>query len=325
MSHDHFIRHCLTLAEKGRGNTGINPLVGAVLVREGEIIAEGFHQGFGKPHAEQELAEKIDQKISSEDILYINLEPCCHQGKTPPCTDLIIEKGIKKVVYGMMDPSEKVAGQGIKKLMDAGVEVIGPVLPEMCRRLNRGFVSLHEKGRPWITLKMARTRAGEISNADGTPLKITSEAQDEWAHRNLRAKHDAILVGVQTIITDDPMLNTRFDQTLPQPVPIILDPELRIPVDSKVVREGTVIIKDPKDPKDPEDPKEELLRKGVRIFEVPINNGVFDWNELWKVLTTPVEGFYGITSILVEGGPKTWEAFRSANLVDEEVTLVGSL
>ena len=145
MRHTRYIHRCLTLAERGRGKVGLNPLVGAVLVRNGRIIAEAFHAGFGKVHAERQLLENLDQKISTEDILYVNLEPCCHQGKTPACIDIIRERGVKNVVFGMIDPDPLVQGKGIECLRNAGIEVIGPVERARSEWLNRGFVSLRAK------------------------------------------------------------------------------------------------------------------------------------------------------------------------------------
>lgn len=339
--HDMFMRRCLELAEKGRGKTGINPMVGSVLVRDGTIIAEGFHEAFGKVHAERQLFEKSDQKISSKDVLYVNLEPCCHtEKKTPPCTQMIVEQGIKTVVYGMRDPNPAVSGKGIELLRSKGVEVIGPMLPAESMRLNRGFISLMAKGRPWITLKEARTVDGRIANADGSMMKITSNEQDAWSHAFLRARHDAILVGVGTIVKDDSRLTVRLPltpacrQAGPTPSPkgrgehclqrIILDPALHIPLTAKVVQAPlvarTIIIVAPG--YDQEKSKE-LESRGVTVTEISVHDGIFDWLQLWKALTTPNEDFYGISSILVEGGAKTWAAFRKAGMVDEEVLLLG--
>lgn len=341
----HFIRRCLELAERGRGRTGINPLVGSVLVRDGETIAEGWHTEFGAEHAERMLINNLDQDIQQEDGLYVNLEPCDHQGKTPPCTDIIIRSGVKHVVFGMFDPNPEVVGRGVEKLRSAGINVVGPVLETECRRLNRGFVSLHENGRPWITLKTATNRAHQISNEDGSPMKITSKEQDEWSHFWLRRAHDAILVGVGTVISDDPQLNTRFiqpagrspkgegsnkkvDQETPQPIRLILDPDLRIPLDAKVVNgelaRNTIIVTTSKTKNQKQETKNQLDERGVRIIDIHLQDDHFDWNSLWQVLTTPTAKFHGISSILVEGGPITWEAFRSAGLVDEEITLVGA-
>lgn len=324
------MQRCLELAERGRGHTGINPLVGAVLVREGTVLAEGWHSAFGKDHAERMLIKKFDQEVLPEDILYVNLEPCSHHGKTPPCTDIIIKSGIQTVVYGMQDPNSAVAGQGISLLREKGVSVTGPVLPEACRRLNKGFVSLQESGRPYITLKRAQTRTGEIAQQDGSLLKITSPEQDEWSHTHLRAKHDAILVGVQTILSDDPQLtvrikNKKVEQTFTQPLRLILNSAFTISSDAKVVNgelaAATVLVVSGDAESENE---EELLRRGVQILRMPMKDGTFDWQILWAVLTTPHEDFCGISSILVEGGQKTWDSFKNNGFVDEEVLLFGN-
>jgi len=221
--------------------------------------------------------------------LYVNLEPCCHHGKTPPCTDITIGKGIKKVVFGMYDPNPQVSGKGIEALKSAGVEVIGPVLPELCERFNRGYVSVQTKCRPWITLKRAQTRSGQIANKDRSPLKITDQSQDEWSHTRLRARHDAILVGVQTVINDDPELTVRFGDTNFQPIRVVLDPNGRIPADAKIRGKNTMII-----------------------------DYKFMLDDLCEILVKK-----GITSVLVEGGERTWGSFRDSGMVDEEVILIG--
>ncbi|MFH1670879.1 MAG: bifunctional diaminohydroxyphosphoribosylaminopyrimidine deaminase/5-amino-6-(5-phosphoribosylamino)uracil reductase RibD [Patescibacteria group bacterium] len=332
MDHPPFIHRCLELAQQGRGKVGINPMVGAVLVRDSKIIAEAFHEGFGLPHAERTLLENFKDSVESDDVLYVNLEPCCHKGKTPPCTDIILEKGVKHVVYGMKDPNPKVAGRGIEALRKAGVEVFGPVEPELCKRLNRGFMSLQTNGRPYITLKRAQTCSGKISKPDGSPLKITSQDQDEWAHTNLRAKHDAILVGIGTILKDDPQLTVRFGSTDFQSLRIVLDPNLEVPLDAKIISEGTiVIVKDTSEKRIttkaeqafPPAWAEELRKRGVKIIEIPMKNSIFDFDFLFKILTTTKDDFNGVTSILVEGGAKTWENFKESGMVDEEIILVG--
>jgi|TARA_B100001964_G_scaffold240219_1_gene309502 diaminohydroxyphosphoribosylaminopyrimidine deaminase/5-amino-6-(5-phosphoribosylamino)uracil reductase len=288
VNHTHFINYCLSLASQGRGKVKTNPMVGSVLVRGDKIVAEAFHLSLGQAHAERALLERFVGTIESDDVLYVNLEPCCHRGKTPPCTDIIIEKGIKRLVFGMLDPNTQVNGKGIAILREAGVEVVGPVLPEVCERFNRGFVSVQKSGRPWITLKKAQTRSGQISNKDGSPLKITDQIQDEWSHTRLRARHDAILVGVQTIISDDPKLSVRYGDTSFQPIRIVLDPNGRMPKDSK------------------------LLGSNTRIIDYS-----FELKDLLQSLAKE-----GIMSILVEGGARTWRGFKEAGVVDEEVILV---
>lgn len=306
MSHSEYMYRCLELAARGRGKVGINPMVGTVLVRNGEVIAEGFHEKLGALHAERHLFQNFQGSVMPDNILYVSLEPCCHHGRTPPCTDAVIENGVKRVVYGMKDPDDRVAGKGIQILKDAGIEVIGPVLPVECQRLNRGYISLRTKKRPWITLKRAQTKKGEIANADGSPRRITSPEQDEWSHEFLRARHDAILVGAETVVRDDPQLTVRLNKNVDhvfEPYRLILDPHSRIPKNAKVRGDTTIII--------------------TADF-VPLHDRVFDWEELWRVLTTPKDGFPGIASILVEGGARTWEAFRSSGNFDEDIVLLGS-
>lgn len=319
--HNLFLHRCLKLAEQARGKTGINPMVGAVLVRDGEIIAEGFHSEFGKAHAELQLLEKYAQKIRSTDTLYVNLEPCCHtKKKTPPCAQMLIKRGIKNVVIGMVDPNPEVSGKGMELLRSHGVTVtVASGMTADCLRLNRGFVSLMTKGRPWITLKSARTMEGQIANEDGSPRRITSKDQDAWSHTMLRAKHDAILVGIGTVLRDDPELTVRFMDTPPEITRIILDPNLKTPESARVVQRGTIVVASL-----PEQKKaNELEKKGVRILDVPTKKSVFDWDMLWESLMTPERDFYGISSILVEGGQRTWDEFRAAQFIDEDVTLIG--
>jgi diaminohydroxyphosphoribosylaminopyrimidine deaminase/5-amino-6-(5-phosphoribosylamino)uracil reductase len=323
------MRRCLELAERGRCVVGNGAMVGAVLVRSGKVIAEGFHKGFGKPHAERQLLEKFEQKIDSTDTLYVNLEPCvAHKTKkNPPCSDIILEKGIKRVVYGMLDPDPRVAGKGIAQLRKAGIQVLGPVLPGECLRLNRGFVSARTKHRPWITLKRAQARDGSIANPDGSFLKITNKAQDTWSHTFLRAKHDAILIGVGTALADNPHLTIRHCQAGYQPWRIILDSGLRMPMTAHLVQDTfaarTIVITRPRLGRIPSSVIPILQARGVRVLQVKHGKDGVDLPSLWNVLLTPNGDYHGLTSILVEGGVKTWATFTKAGCVDEEVTLMG--
>ena len=329
---DVFMHRCLSLAEQGRGYTGINPMVGAVLVREKKIIAEAYHEEFGGLHAEALLIKKFVQHIQQEDTLYINLEPCCHaEKKTPPCTEAIIKSGIKHVVIGMLDPNPAVSGKGIEELRKNGIRVIGPIERAACEWFNRGFVTLMTKERPWITLKRAQGCNGQIANDDGSKMKITNEAQDAWSHQYLRAKHDAILVGVGTVVSDDPLLTVRLQVACcklqnHQPLRIVLDPDLRIPLDAKIVSgemaAGTMVVT--KETEGTEEKMRKLRDSGVRVASIPLNtSGEFAMQSLFDFLTTPTKDFHGITSILVEGGMKTWEVFHKAKVVDCEVNLIG--
>jgi len=302
-------------------------MVGAVLVRGSEIVAEGFHAGFGEAHAERALLEAFAGAVLPEDTLCVNLEPCCHHGKTPPCTDALISRGVKRVVVGMRDPDPRVAGKGIALLRAAGIDVRGPVFPVPCARFNRGFVSVRGRGRPWITLKSASTRGGRVANPDGSFLKITSAAQDAWSHTWLRATHDAILVGVGTVVADDPHLDTRFDERKRglQPWRIVLDPRLRIPLAARVVSgtaAGRMMIVCAEGHQSSAI-SHQLRTRGVRVVGIPMAAGRFSLPALWKALVEPGGDYAGITSILVEGGPRTWQVFREEGCVDEEVTLIG--
>ena len=276
------MRRCLELAEEGRGNVSHNPLVGCVIVQGGAIVTEGVHRSFGGAHAEREALIKAGD-LARDATLYVNLEPCCKKGKQPPCTDLIISAGIKTVVFGAHDASN----EGLKVLRSKGLEVIGPMLEVECRRLNKGFFSLIENGRPWVTLKKAMRPDGSI---DG---KITSEEQDIWSHQKLRTTHDAILVGSGTVITDNPKLTIRHPSPSPSPIRIILDPHSKIPPDATVLTD--------------EDAARTLVIR--EHLEIP---------DLLNRLKEE-----GITSVLVEGGPKVWKSFEDSGCVDEEITLVG--
>lgn len=331
MDHSFYMQRCRELALLGRGKVGNGALVGAVLVRDGKLIAEGFHESYGNLHAERSLLEKFDQEIRSNDMLYVSLEPCCHTGKTPPCTDIIFERGIKHVVYGMLDSDSRVGGKGIELLRAKGIEVIGPVERSLCEYMNRGFISVRTKNRPWITLKKAMTKDGKTSNGGGPRLMITSDEQNIWSHTYLRSQLDGIVIGLNTVVTDDPVLNTRLSQTLYNqegiiPYRIILDASAKIPLDARVVTDDqkhrTIVVVSPESEKS--EAVITLRDRGVRVFVVPVgSDGAFDLPELWKQLITPVEGYTGLTSLLIEGGERTWDIFKRAGVVDEEVTLMG--
>lgn len=322
MNHSIFMHRCLELAIQARKIVGNGALVGAVLVRDGNIIAEGFHVGYGKVHAERHLLENFPGEIRPDDILYTNLEPCCHTGKQPPCTDILLERGIKHVVVGMNDPDERVAGKGIAILREKNVTIEGPVLRAECEWLNRGFISVRTKKRPWITVKSAHTRNGKIAKDDGSPMAITSDEQNKWSHEHLRSTHDAIVVGVQTVIHDDPRLDARLAKNKYQPWRIILDPHLRIPKQSRVLTDEhaacTIILTTQEKISDAKS-----LSTNAMILPVTLVGDSFDWDALWNVLLTQHGTFNGLTSILVEGGQRTWELFKRASLVDMEILLTG--
>jgi diaminohydroxyphosphoribosylaminopyrimidine deaminase / 5-amino-6-(5-phosphoribosylamino)uracil reductase len=334
--HEPFIHRCLALAARGRGLAGNGAMVGAVLVRNGSMIAEGYHKGFGLAHAERDLLERFKGHIEPTDILYVNLEPCCHHGKTPPCTQIVIDRGVKTVVYGMTDPDTRVAGKGRALLEEQKINVIGPVLRAQCEWFNRGYLTVRTKKRPWITLKSARTLDGRIANPDGSHLAITSPEQNQWSHTVLRALSDAIIVGSGTIERDNPKLMIRYSNSALKSDEksdhknyfhrIVLDAQFCTAEDATVLiddhRAMTIVVT--AEDNILSEKAKRLEANDVRVFGVETDVfGMFRWEPLWKALLAPRDGFFGLTSVLVEGGPKTWKAFREAGMVDEEITLLG--
>jgi diaminohydroxyphosphoribosylaminopyrimidine deaminase/5-amino-6-(5-phosphoribosylamino)uracil reductase len=263
------------------------------------ILAKAWHEEFGGPHAEVVAIERVMAEIRNqkpetrnlkEVTLFVNLEPCCAHGKTPPCTDAILKSGIQRVVFGARDPSNP----GADILRKSGVEVIGPVLEPECRRFNRGFFSLIEKNRPWVTVKKALYRDGSVPSAH-----VTSDKQDRWTHARLRATHDAILVGSGTVIADNPKLTVRtptayqVSRSTYQARRIILDPYGEIPPTAHVLTD------------------EDAGRTIVIREKLPI-----------PALLERLRG-EGVASVLVEGGPRIWKSFEESGCVDEMVILVG--
>ena len=212
-----YMRRCLQLARNGEGMTMPNPMVGAVIVHDGRIIGEGWHRRYGGPHAEVNAVRSVrpeDETLLPLSTIYVSLEPCSHWGKTPPCAELLVEKGFRRVVVGCLDPNEKVRGRGIQRLREAGAEVVVGVLEKECRWLNRKFITFHTLHRPYITLKWAESADGFIdrmrnNRADGEPVKFSTPWTQMLVHK-LRATHEAILVGRRTWELDQPSLTTRL-------------------------------------------------------------------------------------------------------------------
>lgn len=271
---------CIELALKAEGMTSPNPMVGCVILnQQEEIISTGYHKKYGEHHAERDALLKLED--AKDCTLVVNLEPCSHFGKTPPCVDIIIEKGIKKVVYGMQDPNPIVAGKGLQKLKDAGIEVIGPVLEDECKKLNEVFIKNHTKKQTFIALKTATTIDGKIAAHTGDSKWITSEtARNEV--RNIRKKYDAILTSSSTVIADNPtMLHTKK---------IILDRELKTDFDSKIYQQGEIFVFYDENLTTPKNKK-------IHFIPTPVKNKKLD---IKYVIDTLYE--LKIMSILVEAG-----------------------
>ncbi len=301
----------LELAKKGRGFTSPNPVVGSVIIKNNKIISEGYHKKFGDIHAEA-MALKIAGDEARGATLYVNLEPCSIFGKTPPCTDAIIEAGITKVIIGTTDPNPKINGSGIKKLRNSGIEVITDVMKKECDEINKGFFTHIQKNRPWITLKLAFTADGYLADASGRSKWITSSDAREYVMTQ-RTKYDAIMVGAGTVMVDDPGL-------LPQskngfiPYRIVIDDNLAIPYRNKLVsddfRNRTVIVTcvEGKDKK-----KQELKNRKLSLLEV--ENDGFGWVNLEKAFHKLSK--FGITSIYCEGGGQLAGSLVNQGLIDE--------
>ena len=288
-----FMRKALELAKKGIGKVNPNPLVGAVLVKDGEIIGQGFHEKFGRNHAEVN-AINSSKEDTSESILYVTLEPCCHHGKTPPCTDLIIKNNIKKVVIGTLDPNKLVCGKGVKKLKESGVKVKLGVLEEECKNLNEIFNYYILNKKPFVMLKGAISLDGKIATKTGESKWITSEKSRIDSHK-LRNQVSGIMVGIGTILKDNPYLNCRISDGV-NPIKIILDSNLRIPVDSNVINNGGRIIVATTKKANKEKVKE-LGSLGVEVLLINSYENRVDLKELMEIL-----GGMNIDSILIEGG-----------------------
>ncbi len=310
-THSQWMQHALHLSAKGRGFVSPNPMVGAVLVKNNRIIGEGFHQKFGGPHAEV-IALRQAGEAAKGATLYVTLEPCSHQGKTPPCASQIIKSGIQNVYISMIDPNPLVNRKGIQMLEEAGIRVHTGLLEDKAHDLNRGFISLIENKRPWITLKMAQTTDGYIADITGKSQWITSPPARDYV-MNQRTLHDGIMVGLGTVLSDNPRL-LPADTGGFIPWRIIIDECLGIPESVNVVsdafRHRTVILTAADKNKEKSG---RLTDAGVRILQIPGNscNGLM-MTEAMNVLADA-----GITSLYSEGGGQIAGALLQQRLIDE--------
>ncbi|MGM0453187.1 MAG: bifunctional diaminohydroxyphosphoribosylaminopyrimidine deaminase/5-amino-6-(5-phosphoribosylamino)uracil reductase RibD [Thermodesulfobacteriota bacterium] len=309
---DHnFMQMALDLAARGRGYTSPNPMVGAVIVKDNWVVGQGWHEAAGGPHAEINAIDDAGQNARGA-TLYVTLEPCNHEGKTPPCTRAIVSAGIARVVVAMADPNPHVTGGGIAYLRDAGIEVTTGIYEAEAWRLNAFFIKHTQTGRPYVILKCAATLDGQIATKTGDSKWVTGPAARTRVHE-LRHAVDGIMVGVDTVKSDNPSLTTRLeDKKGVDPVRIVLDTRLTIFEDAKVLAPGSesdtiVITGNPVDP----DKRQRLLAKGVRVMEAPVKNDRIDLAGLMDQL-----GQMEICSLLVEGGSRVTAAMLTAGLVD---------
>jgi diaminohydroxyphosphoribosylaminopyrimidine deaminase/5-amino-6-(5-phosphoribosylamino)uracil reductase len=311
--HEKYIRRCIELAKNGLGTTYPNPLVGSVIVYDNKIIGEGWHKKAGEPHAEVNAVNSVkDKSLLKKATIYVSLEPCSHFGKTPPCCDLIIKNKIPNVVIGTVDPNVKVAGNGIKKLMEAGIHVTVGILEEECNELNKRFFTFHEKKRPYIILKWAESQDGFIApkeKSEKKPVWITNQYSRQLVHK-WRTEEQAILVGTQTAIDDNPKLNAR-DWSGNNPIRVVLDQNNRIPKNNYIFDNQVKTI---------------LFSKSKRPIEK--ENSIFEYIDFEQNIATQIiQSLYQhqIQSIIIEGGRQTLQTFIDANLWDEARIFIGSV
>lgn len=296
---EEYMRRALELARKGEGHTSPNPMVGCVVVKDGRIISEGYHEKYGEFHAERNALTRCTEDTAGAD-LYVTLEPCCHQGKTPPCTDIIIEKKIARVFVGSMDSNPLVAGKGVQILRDHGIYVETGILDAECRKLNEVFYHYIATKTPFVVMKYAMTLDGKIACATGDSKWVTGEIARTQVHR-MRGRYRGIMVGIGTVLADDPMLNCRVEGGV-DPVRIICDSNLHIPTESQIVKTASdieTIVACSQEALESERKQEKIRRlreAGIQIIGTEGAHGV-NLVELMKKL-----GEQNIDSILLEGG-----------------------
>lgn len=313
MTDESYIRLTLELARKGKGKVSPNPLVGAVIVKNNKIIGVGYHEYFGGPHAEINAINNAKEDLEGA-TLYVNLEPCSHFGKTPPCADEIIKRKFKKVVIGTYDMNPLVCGKGAQKLIDAGIEVKVGVLENECMELNKFFFNYIVKNIPYVTIKAAITLDGKIADQKKYSKWISSVYSRQEVH-NLRAEYDAVLVGSNTVKIDDPKLTVRFCEGR-NPIRVVIDKDLSLGLNYKIFeieREGQLLIVARQSSSAKKDKIAKLQKAGAEIIFLKENkNGEINLKQLLKELSKRK-----IASVLVEGGSKIYSSFIKNQLFDE--------
>jgi diaminohydroxyphosphoribosylaminopyrimidine deaminase/5-amino-6-(5-phosphoribosylamino)uracil reductase len=316
---ERFMAECLQLARQGKGYVSPNPLVGSVIVKDGKVITRGYHQKFGEAHAEINALREAGLKARGA-TLYVNLEPCSHYGKTPPCTDAIVASGIRRVVIGMIDPNPAVKGRGVRALRSAGVKVQVGTLVDKCQTLNEFFIKRVTKGLPFVTLKVAQTLDGKIASPNRRSQWITSEESRRYVHQ-LRSEYDAVLIGANTASLDDPRLTVRLVKGR-SPKRVLLDGNLSTPLSSHLFNDGgrsrTMTVVRRHGNKEIERRKRLLEQRGIRLVEMKENRaGTINLRSVLKSLAD-----HDILSVLVEGGQQLFTQFLEQRLVDRLLIFV---
>lgn len=318
---DHqYLKMALDLAAEAMGRTSPNPMVGAVVVREGEIVGTGFHARAGTPHAEV-VALKNAGDSARGSTLYVTLEPCCHHGRTGPCTEAVIASGVRRVVAATTDPNPLVAGKGLDRLREAGLEVDVGVMEEEARKLNEVFIKYITTGRPFVVMKAAVSLDGKIATRSGDSKWITGPEAREYGHR-LRDRYDAIMVGVNTVLADDPALTSRPAREGRDPVRIIMDSSARTPPGARVIKgpsEAPAVIAVTGSA--PRDRVQKLREAGAQVVTLPANGeGRVDVPALMEHLAGRE-----ITSVLIEGGGEVHASALSSGMVDKAAWFIAPM
>jgi diaminohydroxyphosphoribosylaminopyrimidine deaminase / 5-amino-6-(5-phosphoribosylamino)uracil reductase len=310
-----YMKRAISLARKGKGWVNPNPLVGAVLVKNGRIIGEGFHEYFGGPHAEVKAIS--DAKDGAEgSVLYVTLEPCSHHGKTPPCTDLIIKSRIREVFIGMPDPNPLVNGKGIQLLTENGIKVSSGVCESEIRTMNESFIKFITSGKPFCVLKTAMTLDGKIATVSGESRWISGERSRAFTHE-MRQQYSAIMAGINTIEKDDPLLNTRRRGKKKDPLKVIIDSSARISLESQVLANEPQLTLVAVTSKADKTKLKEIERLGAQVLVCPSKGEKVDLDYLMGSL-----GTMGIDSLLLEGGSTLAFSALNAGIVDKVVSFI---
>jgi len=313
---EEYMKQALRLARKGLGKTSPNPMVGALIVKDNRIIGQGYHHHYGGKHAEINAIENVREDIAGA-IMYVTLEPCCHYGKTPPCVDAVIRSQIGKVVIGTLDPYPEMRGKSLEILKRHGIDTEVGVLEEECRALNEAYFNYMTTGVPLVTVKFAQTLDGRIATSTGNSQWISSPASRRFAHR-LRTINDTVMIGVGTVLTDNPQLTVRLARGR-NPTRVILDSRLRIPLDAKVLMNQESVPTIIATTSSAGSERLSALRQmGTEVLIIREDErGEVDISHLLEML-----GQRGISSVLVEGGAETITSLLRLNLVDRLVVIV---
>lgn len=314
MDDSHFMTLALEQAVKGQGHVSPNPMVGAIVVKDGQVVGRGYHRAVGGPHAEVHALDDAGEKALGS-TLYVTLEPCNHQGRTPPCTEKIVQSGIKRVVVAMADPNPDVKGGGNRYLVRQGIEVVCGIQEQAARTLNESFIKYSQTKQPFVVLKMAATLDGRIATKTGDSRWVTGALARARVHR-LRHALDAIMVGVGTIKADDPQLTTRLDDAAGvDPIRFVIDTRLSTPENATVISQRstapTYLVHGETAPLER---RRRLIDGGAQLLEAPLQNGRIDLTALMSRL-----GQMGVTSLMIEGGAQLADSALKADVVDKVV------